>query len=105
MADHLVRVPADPPLAAVSIPSTHVFTLQGSDNLWSIQVDGREIASVQLDQDPETFSTAAEDFSTDGVVEPSYDWTFSDASPAFTHAPTGLLPYDSFTGTGWHAHL
>jgi hypothetical protein len=92
-------------LSNVSVPSTHVFTLRGSNGLWSIQIDGNTIATVQLDQQPDTFSTAAEDFSTDGVAWPSYDWTFSNASPAFTHAPTGLLPHDSFTGTGWHTQL
>ncbi len=92
-------------LADVSIPSTHTFSLEGASVGWSLVVDGKIAAAVQLDQAPSTFSTAAEDYSADGVSEPSYDWTFSDASPAFIHAPNGLLPYDNFTGTGWHSGL
>ncbi len=94
-------------LADVTVPSTHTFTLQraGADDTWGIWVDGGFIASVVLDQAPTTFSTAAEDYSVDGDTYPSYDWTFSNASPSFAHAPTGKLPYDSFTGTGWHTSM
>ena len=91
-------------LADVSVPSTHTFTLvdQGVADTWGIWIDGAFVESVALDQEPTTFSTAAEDYSVDGVNWPSFDWTFSDASPSFAHGPTGLLPHDSFTGTGWH---
>lgn len=91
-------------LANVTVPSTHTFTLvdQGVANTWGIWIDGGFVASVALDQEPSTFSTAAEDFSVDGVSWPSFDWTFSNGSPPFAHAPTGLLPYDSFTSSGWH---
>ena len=71
----------------------------------AILIDGSFIASVVLDQAPTTFSTAAEDYSVDGDTYPSYDWTFSGASPSFVHAPTGKLPYDTFTGTGWHSSM
>lgn len=91
-------------LSDVAIPSTHTFTLSSTGvDTWGIWIDGGFIASVQLDQAPSTFSTAAEDYSSDGVVWPSFDWTFSNASPPFAHAPTGQLPFDSFTGTGWHS--
>ena len=92
-------------LANVTVPSTHTFTLvdQGVANTWGIWIDGGFVASAALDQEPTTFSTAAEDFSVDGVSWPSFDWTFSNASPSFAHAPTGLLPYDSFSGSGWHS--
>jgi hypothetical protein len=90
-------------LSNVSVPSTHTFTLgQVLGTTWGIWVDGTFIASVELDQAPAAFSPAAGDFSIDGVTWPSFDWTFSGASPSFAHAPAGLLPYDSFTGTGWH---
>ncbi len=90
-------------LANVTVPSTHTFTLdQVSGDTWGIWVDGSFASSVELDQAPTAFSTAAEDYSVDGNVWPSFDWTFSGATPAFAHAPTGKLPYDSFTGTGWH---
>ena len=94
-------------VADVSVPSTHTFTLQrsGADDTWGILVDGTFIASVVLDQAPTTFSTAAEDYSVDGDVYPSYDWTFSGASPSYVHAPTGKLPFDNFTGTGWHSSM
>jgi hypothetical protein len=92
-------------LANVAVPSTHTFLLSGSGVGWALAIDGKFAATVQLDQAPTTFSTAAEDYSVDGVTEPSYDWTFSGASPAFVHAPGGLLPYDNFTGTGWHSQL
>ena len=92
-------------LANVAVPSTHTFTLtdEGVANTWGIWIDGKFIASVALDQAPTASSTAAEDYSVDGVSWPSFDWTFSAASPSFTHAPSGLLPYDSFTGSGWHS--
>ena len=80
-------------LANVAIPSTHTFLLSGSGVGWALAIDGKVAATVQLGQAPTTFSTAAEDYSADGVSEPSYDWTFSGASPAFAHAPAGLLPY------------
>jgi hypothetical protein len=90
-------------LANVAVPSTHSFALeQGVGNTWGIWIDGKFIASVVLDQAATASSTAVEDYSVDGVGWPSFDWTFSAASPAFTHAPSGLLPYDSFTGSGWH---
>ena len=90
-------------LANVAVPSTHTFMLvQGVGNTWGIWIDAKFIASVVLDQAPTAFSTAAEDYSVDGVTWPSFDWTFSAASPPFTHAPSGLLPYDSFTPSGWH---
>jgi hypothetical protein len=92
-------------LANVAVPSTHTFLLSGSGVGWALAIDGKFAATVQLDEAPTTFSTAAEDYSVDGVTEPSYDWTFSGASPAFVHAPGGLLPYDNFTGTGWHSQL
>lgn len=92
-------------LADVAIPSTHTFTLSSTGvDTWGIWIDSGFVASVQLDQTPSTFSTAAEDYSSDGVVWPSFDWTFSNASPPFAHAPTGQLPSDGFTGTGWHSH-
>jgi RTX calcium-binding nonapeptide repeat (4 copies) len=90
-------------LANVAVPSTHTFTLeQGVGNTWAIWIDGKFIASVVLDQAPTAFSTAAEDYSVDGVSWPSFDWTFSAASPSFTHPPSGLLPHDSFSSSGWH---
>lgn len=90
-------------LANVAVPSTHTFTLeQGVGNTWAIWIDGKFIASVVLDEAPTAFSTAAEDYSVDGVAWPSFDWTFSAATPPFTHAPSGLLPHDSFTASGWH---
>jgi hypothetical protein len=94
-------------LSDVAVPSTHTFTISssGPNNTWGIWIDGKFIASVQLDQAPSTFSTAAEDYSVGGVVWPSFDWTFSNASPPFAQAPTGQLPSDSFTGTGWHTAL
>jgi Ca2+-binding RTX toxin-like protein len=94
-------------LADVAVPSTHTFTLSSSGvaDTWGIWVDGSFVASVALDQAPTASSTAAEDFSFDGATWPSYDWTFSAATPAFTHAPTGLLPYDHFTPDGWHSSL
>jgi hypothetical protein len=92
-------------LANVAVPSTHTFLLSGSGVGWALAIDGKIAATVQLGEAPTTFSTAAENYSADGVSEPSYDWTFSGASPSFIHAPGGLLPYDSFTGTGWHSHL
>jgi hypothetical protein len=91
-------------LSDVAVPSTHTFTLSSTGvDTWGIWIDGGFIASVQLDQAPSTFSTAAEDYSADGVLWPSFDWTFSNASPPFAHAPTGQLPSDGFTGTGWHS--
>ncbi len=94
-------------LADVTVPSTHTFTLErtGGDATWGILIDGGFVASVLLDQAPTTFSTAAEDYSVDGDTYPSYDWTFSGASPSFVHAPTGKLPYDTFAGTGWHSSM
>jgi hypothetical protein len=92
-------------LANVAVPSTHTFLLSGSGVGWALAIDGKIAATIQLGEAPTTFSTAAENYSADGVSEPSYDWTFSGASPSFMHAPGGLLPYDSFTGTGWHSHL
>jgi RTX calcium-binding nonapeptide repeat (4 copies) len=90
-------------LADVTVPSTHTFTLdQVSGDTWGMWVDGSFVLSVPLDQAPTGFSTAAEDYSVDGNLWPSFDWTFSAATPPFVHAPTGKLPYDSFTGTGWH---
>ncbi len=94
-------------LADVTVPSSHTFTLtsSGVGNTWAIFVDGTFVASVELEQAPQAFSTAVEDFSVDGDTWPSYDFTIADASPALTHPPTGLLPYDSFTPAGWHSGL
>jgi len=94
-------------LADVAVPSSHTFTLSstGVGNTWAIYVDGTFIASVELDQAPEASSTAVEDYSVDGDVWPSYDFTISGASPPFTHAPTGKLPYDGYTPDGWHSQL
>ncbi|HST17723.1 MAG TPA: hypothetical protein VLK36_08635 [Gaiellaceae bacterium] len=94
-------------LADVTIPSSHTFTLSstGVGNTWAIFVDGAFVASVELDDAPQAFSTAVEEYSVDGDVWPSYDFTISGASPTFTHAPTGQLPYDSFTPGGWHSTL
>lgn len=92
-------------ISTVTVPSTHTFTLtsQGAGNAWGIWIDGHFEYSVELDQAPQAFSTAAEDYSVDGNVWPSFDWTFSGATPPFQHAPTGLLPYDHFTPDGWHS--
>lgn len=94
-------------LADVTVPSSHTFTLSstGVGNTWAIFVDGMFVASVELDEAPQAFSTAVEDFSVDGDVWPSYDFTISGASPAYTYPPTGMLPYDSFTPDGWHSQL
>jgi hypothetical protein len=94
-------------LADVAVPSSHTFTLSSSGvgNTWAIFVDGTFAASVELDEAPQAFSTAVEDYSVDGDVWPSYDFTISGASPTFTHAPTGQLPYDGFTPDGWHSSL
>jgi len=94
-------------LANVTIPSSHTFTISSSGvgNTWAIFVDGTFAASVELDEAPQAFSTAVEEYSVDGDVWPSYDFTISGASPTYTHAPTGLLPYDSFTPDGWHSQL
>lgn len=94
-------------LADVAVPSSHTFSLSstGVGNTWAIYVDGNFIASVELDQAPEASSTAVEDYSVDGDVWPSYDFTISAASPPYTHAPTGLLPYDGYTPDGWHSQL
>jgi hypothetical protein len=90
-------------VANVAVPSTHTFRLeQGVGTTWGIWIDGNFIASVVLDQAPTAFSTAAEDYSVDGVSWPSFDWTFSAANPRFTHPPSGLLPHDSFSASGWH---
>lgn len=94
-------------LSDVAVPSTHTFTLtsQGADNTWGLWIDGHFAVSVELDQAPQAFSTAAEDYSVDGNAWPSFDWTFSGAQPSFAHAPTGMLPYDNFTPDGWHTSL
>ena len=92
-------------LSDVAVPSTHTFTLtsEGAANTWGMWIDGHFVVSVELDQAPQAFSTAAEDYSVDGNVWPSFDWTFSGGTPPFQHAPTGLLPYDHFTPDGWHS--